>query len=63
MKNNQESYIEYNKKMIDKQVLVRSSEGDWIGYVKEVRDKNTFRVLKIKEDELIDVDIFDIRSM
>ncbi len=63
MKNNQESYIEYNKKMIDKQVLVRSSEGDWIGYVKEVRDKNTFRVLKIKEDELIDVDIFDIRSI
>jgi hypothetical protein len=63
MKNNQESYIEYNKKMIDKQVLVRSSEGDWIGYVKEVRDKNTFRVLKLKEDELIDVDIFDIRSM
>ena len=63
MKNNQESYIEYNKKMIDKQVLVRSSEGDWIGYVKEVRDKNTFRVLKLKEDELIDVNIFDIRSM
>ena len=59
--NNQK--VEYNKKMIDKQVLVRSSEGDWIGYVKEVRDKNTFRVLKIKEDELIDVDIFDIRSI
>tara|TARA_Y100001951_G_C11217307_1_gene226571 strand:- start:354 stop:545 length:192 start_codon:yes stop_codon:yes gene_type:complete len=63
MKNNQNSYIEYNKKMIDKQVLVRSSEGEWVGYVKEVKDKNTFRVLKIKEDELIDVDIFDIRSM
>ena len=63
MKNNQSNYIEYNKKMIDKQVLVRSPEGEWIGYVKEVKDKTTFRVLSIKEDELIDVDIFDIRSM
>ena len=63
MKNNQEGYIEYNKKMIDKQVLVRSSEGDWIGYVKEVKDKDTFRVLRLKEAELMDVDIFDIRSM
>jgi hypothetical protein len=63
MKNNQNNYIEYNKKMIDKQVLVRSPEGEWIGYVKEVKDKTTFRVLSIKEDELIDVDIFDIRSM
>ena len=63
MKNNQEGYIEYNKKMIDKQVLVMSSEGDWIGYVKEVKDKDTFRVLRLKEAELMDVDIFDIRSM
>jgi len=63
MKSNQNDYIEYNKKMIDKQVLVRSPKGEWVGYVKEVKDKNTFRVLSIKEDELIDVDIFDIRSM
>lgn len=52
--------IDINKKMIGKKVWVVNGEW-WMGEVVAVVDDNTLTIKK--ENVLVDVDIFDIRSV
>jgi predicted alpha/beta-fold hydrolase len=57
-------YVEYHQKMLNKQVLVVDKEyGDWVGYVKEANGSTTFIVQRLSDNETMEVDMFDIRSL
>ena len=57
-------YVEYHQKMLNKQVLVVDKEyGDWVVYVKEANGSTTFIVQRLSDNETMEVDMFDIRSL
>tara|TARA_R100000008_G_C3585175_1_gene171679 strand:- start:2090 stop:2275 length:186 start_codon:yes stop_codon:yes gene_type:complete len=56
-------YVEHHQKMLNKQVLVIDKDGDWVGYVKETNGNTTFIVQRLSDNENIEVDMFDIRSL
>ena len=51
-----------NEKMLNKTVLVLSSEGDWMGEVIKVKGLDTFLVKGV-DGSVKEVDIYDIRSL
>lgn len=58
------NYLDYHQKMINKQVKVIDSDlGDWVGYIKAVKNEKVFQVERSYDKKIIDVDIYDIRSL
>jgi|TARA_A100001201_G_scaffold58159_4_gene55954 hypothetical protein len=61
---NTNNYIEYHKKMLNKQVLVVSKDTeDWIGFIKKIKNDSYFVVERASDNKLIEVNMFDIRSL
>lgn len=58
--NRNQQKIEANKKLVGKTVNIVTNEEPWYGEVVSVIDAETFLVKR--EDEMIQVDIFDIRG-
>jgi len=58
------NYLEYHQKMINKQVKVIDPDlGDWTGYIREVKNEKFFKVERSFDKKIVDVDIYDVRSL
>jgi hypothetical protein len=55
--------LDINKKMIGKMVLVVSGKSEYRGIIIDVLDSQTFQIKKNNSSKILDVDIFDIRSL
>ncbi len=58
------NYLEYHKKMINKQVLIVDKENDnWTGFVRKIKNDSYFLVERESDNKMIEVNMFDIRSI
>jgi hypothetical protein len=55
--------IDYNKKMLGKEVLVKSLSSEWLGKVIEVLDDENVLVMNKEDEQPFNVNIYDIRSI
>lgn len=55
--------LDINKKMIGKMVLVVSGKSEYRGIIIDVLDSQTFQIKKNNSSKILNVDIFDIRSL
>jgi len=58
------NYLEYHKKMLNKQVLIIDKETEsWTGFVRKIKNDSYFMIERESDNKMIEVNMFDIRSV
>lgn len=58
------NYLEYHKKMLNKQVLIIDKKTEsWTGFVRKIKNDSFFVVERESDNKMIEVNMFDIRSL